>query len=117
VAGRFVGEIEQVPPKYSAIKINGKRAYELARAGKEFEMQPREVTIHSIKDVSLEGSTLRFVAHVGSGTYIRTLVEDIGKELGCDAYACCLRRIKVGSFKIDEALQVDQISTFTYTDK
>lgn len=110
VIGMFIGVIEQIPPKYSAIKINGKRAYELARAGKEFEMKPRRVTINSIDQVSVEGDVLRFRAHVGSGTYIRTLVEDIGEALDCGAYTRNLRRTKVGDFDISDAISVDELN-------
>ncbi|MFT4532100.1 MAG: tRNA pseudouridine55 synthase [Candidatus Saccharimonadales bacterium] len=107
---KFVGEIDQVPPAHSAIKIDGKRAYELARAGKEVKMASRKVTIHSIDSVSYKYPFITFATSVGSGTYIRSLAEDIGTELGTGAYMSNLRRTTVGQFSIDEALQVSEIT-------
>lgn len=117
VAAQFVGEIEQTPPKYSAIKVNGKRAYDLARAGKEFTLEPRPVMIHelTIESINPETGEMKLTAHVGSGTYIRTLVEDIGKQLGCGAYTTALRRTKVGNFDISGAISVDQINDLCYS--
>ena len=97
---RFVGEIEQTPPAFSAIKINGQRAYKLARAGKEVDMPKRKVQIFSIDIVSYEAPFLKICTHVGSGTYIRTLAEDIGEALGCGAYTTELRRTKIADYDI-----------------
>jgi tRNA pseudouridine55 synthase len=78
---KFVGEITQVPPQYSAIKVNGKKAYELARAGKKVELKPRQVTIYSLELLEYVWPEIKVRAHVSSGTYIRTLAEDIGNEV------------------------------------
>lgn len=100
VLQRFIGEIEQTPPAFSAIKINGQRAYKLARAGKDVEMPTRKVQIYSIDIISYDAPILKIRTHVGSGTYIRTLAEDIGKALGCGAYTTELRRTKIADYDI-----------------
>lgn len=107
---QFVGDISQVPPAYSAIKVDGKRAYQLARAGKEVVIQPRTITVHSITDVHYSYPELRFTTHVSSGTYIRTLVEDIGTALHTGAYTTSLRRTTVGAFEVGEATPVQDLS-------
>ncbi len=99
----FVGEIQQTPPAFSAIKVNGQRAYKLARAGKEVKMEPRTVTIHAITEVSYDFPFVKFTSHVSSGTYIRSLVRDIGEMLATGAYMSDLRRIKVGTYDIKNA--------------
>lgn len=99
---KFTGQIEQTPPAFSAIKINGQRAYKLARAGKEVEMPKRIVTIYKIEILDYNSPFLKIRAHVSSGTYIRTLAEDIGKELGCGAYTTELRRTKIAHYDIAE---------------
>ncbi len=99
---RFVGEIEQRPPIFSAIKVNGQRAYKLARAGKEVEIPTRKVQIYSIDIIDYAPPFLKIRTHVGSGTYIRTLAEDIGKALGCDAYTTELRRTKIADYDINK---------------
>lgn len=99
----FIGEIEQTPPVYSAIKVDGKRAYKLARAGKEVKLEPRKVKIYDITDVKYDYPSLSFAAKVSSGTYIRSLAEDIGKKLGTGAYLTELRRTDVGSFSVKDA--------------
>lgn len=106
----FIGNITQVPPAYSAVKVNGKRAYELARQGKTVQLEPRSVTIHALTDITYEYPIVRFRAHVGSGTYIRSLVEDIGQKLGCGAYMSGLRRLQVGEFNITDAVQPQALS-------
>ena len=102
VLQKFIGEIEQTPPAFSAIKVNGQRAYKLARAGKEVEIPTRKVQIFSIDILDYESPFLKIRTHVGSGTYIRTLAEDIGKELGCGAYTVELRRTKIADYDIAE---------------
>ena len=102
VARQFVGEIEQTPPAFSAIKINGQRAYRLARAGKEVEMPKRKVQIYSIDVLEYNAPYLKIRTHVGSGTYIRTLAEDIGRALGCGAYTTELRRTKIADYDISK---------------
>jgi tRNA pseudouridine55 synthase len=106
---QFVGDIVQVPPAYSAIKVNGQRAYKLARAGKTVELEPRPVTIHGITEVAYDYPIVRFVADVSSGTYIRTLVEDIGTSLKTGAYMTGLRRTRVGQFSLDNAVAVHDL--------
>ena len=103
----FQGEISQTPPIYSAIKVDGQRAYKLARAGKEVKLEPRRVHIYQISDTQYAYPTVSFTVRVSSGTYIRSLVEDIGKELVTGAYMSELRRTEVGLFKIEEATSVD----------
>lgn len=102
----FTGAITQTPPSFSAIKIDGVRAYKLAREGKEVEMPTREVTIHSLTLDSYEYPDLQITASVSSGTYIRTLAADIGESLGTGAYCKALRRTVVGEYAIDNAVQI-----------
>lgn len=97
---QFRGEIQQTPPAFSAIKINGQRAYKLARAGKDVEIPSRTVTIYELEILSYEAPMLTIRTHVSSGTYIRTLAEDIGKALGCGAYCTALRRTKIADYDI-----------------
>lgn len=99
----FIGKIRQTPPKFSAIKINGQRAYKLAREGKDFEIPSREIEIYSIEILNYNYPELTIRVHCSSGTYIRTLAEDIGKTLGTGAYLTTLRRIKIGSYDIKNA--------------
>ena len=105
----FVGEITQTPPAYSAIKIDGQRAYKLARAGKPVEIPPRQVTIYSLELLEYAYPELRIRAHVSSGTYIRTLAEDIGRALGTGAYCSALRRIRIGEYDIVDAINTTEI--------
>ena len=99
----FIGEIEQTPPIYSAIKINGQRAYKLARRGEEVVMPSRKVTIYSLEMLDYSWPELKIRAHVSSGTYIRTLAEDIGSALGVGAYCRELRRTKIADWSVDDA--------------
>ena len=99
----FIGKIEQTPPKFSAIKINGQRAYKLARKGQDFKIPSRQVEIYSIEILDYHYPDLIIRTHVSSGTYIRTLAEDIGKQLGTGAYLTSLRRISVGKFNVRDA--------------
>lgn len=105
---QFLGEISQTPPIYSAIKVDGKRAYKLAREGKMPEMKPREVTIHELCLMSYVFPELKVKVKCSSGTYIRTLAEDIGKALSCGAYLTELRRTKIGNYNIADALTVEK---------
>lgn len=102
---------DQVPPVYSAIKIDGKRAYKLARQGIDLKLEPRKVTIHRIDFTEYDYPEVRFTAAVSSGTYIRSLVEDIGQKLGTGAYMTALRRITVGDFNILDAVSPADISS------
>jgi len=108
---QFVGEIQQTPPIYSAIKINGKRAYKLAREGgttETIEMPVRTVTIFSLELIDYSYPEIKIRVHVSSGTYIRTLAEDIGKVLGTGAYCTQLRRTKIADFSIDDSVLLEQ---------
>ena len=100
----FLGKISQTPPKFSAIKINGERAYRLARKNKDFTMPSREVEVYSINILEYKYPILKIRCHVSSGTYIRTLAEDIGKVLGTGAYLTELRRTQIGKFSIKDAV-------------
>lgn len=104
---KFVGEINQTVPIFSAVKINGERAYKLARKGKEVEMPTRKVTIFSIEILDYTYPELKIRTHVSSGTYIRTLGEDIGKALGTGAYLTALRRTKIANYDVADALKLD----------
>ena len=110
VIKQFTGTLQQVPPQYSAIKIGGKRAYALARAGKDVKIEPRTVVVHSISDVTYTYPELRFKAVVSSGTYIRSLVSDIGDALATGAFMSDLRRTKIGSFSIEDAIKVQAVT-------
>ena len=103
----FTGEITQTPPAYSAIKINGQRAYKLARAGKQVEMPSREVTIYEIEILEYKWSELVLRVKCSSGTYIRSLAADIGEALGVGAYLTALRRTKVGVYGVEDAHDLD----------
>lgn len=104
----FTGEIKQRPPVYSAIKINGQRAYKLARKGETVDMPERTVTVYKSEIISYEYPYLKIRTHVSSGTYIRTLAEDIGQYLKVGAYCCELRRTAVGEFNIESAQKLPE---------
>ncbi|HEX8762516.1 MAG TPA: tRNA pseudouridine(55) synthase TruB [Candidatus Saccharimonadales bacterium] len=106
----FVGDGMQTPPLYSAIKINGQRAYKLARAGKTVELAARPVHIESLQVTSYDYPLVAFTVHVSSGTYIRSLVEDAGKKLQTGAYMSGLRRTRVGDFDIKDAIDPNDIT-------
>ena len=103
VLQKFLGEITQKPPIFSAIKVDGERAYDLARAGTSIEMKSRKTTIHYIKDIQIEIPYVRFLVGCSKGTYIRSLAHDIGQELGVGAYLTQLRRTKIGEYSVEEA--------------
>lgn len=103
----FVGQIAQVPPAYSAIKINGQRAYKLARQGREVVIEPRQVTIYDITDVRYTYPHIYFTTTVSSGTYIRSLVTDIGEKLGTGAYMTDLRRTRIGDYSVESAEAIE----------
>ncbi|HEX3568608.1 MAG TPA: tRNA pseudouridine(55) synthase TruB [Candidatus Saccharimonadales bacterium] len=106
----FKGEIMQTPPAFSAIKVNGQRAYKLAREGKTVTIEPRKAIIHRIDLTEYVYPDVRFTTEVSSGTYVRSLVEDIGKQLGTGAYMSGLRRTKVGAFDIADTVQMDGLT-------
>ena len=105
---KFTGQITQTPPAFSAIKVDGQRAYKLAREGKPVEIPPRQVEIYQIELLSYEYPKLKIRAHVSSGTYIRTLAEDIGKYLKTGAYVTELRRTRVGDFDLENAIKIEK---------
>ena len=109
VLPRFRGEILQIPPMYSALKVNGKKLYELARSGKEVERQPRPITIHQLELLEFGGNTARLRVHCSKGTYIRTLCKDIGEALGCGGCMAALRRVQAGEYTIDEAVPLETL--------
>lgn len=109
VVQSFVGEIEQVPPMYSALKVNGKKLYELAREGKVIERKARLITIHSIEIKKIELPFVTMEVVCSKGTYIRSLCRDIGEALGCGACMQELIRTKVGTFSIEHSLTLSQI--------
>ena len=107
---KFVGVISQVPPMFSALKKNGTPLYKLARKGIEVERNPREVKIYEIQFISLEANILTLEVSCSKGTYIRTLIEDIGKDLNCGAHVIELRRIGFAHLNIDQSKSFDEIN-------
>jgi tRNA pseudouridine55 synthase len=106
VAG-FVGVQEQVPPTFSAAKVTGRRAYDLARAGREVRLEARRITIHAIEVVRYAYPELELEVRCGKGSYIRSLARDLGQRLGCGGYVQTLRRTCVGPFRVEDALTLD----------
>ncbi|WDF46335.1 tRNA pseudouridine(55) synthase TruB [Chryseobacterium sp. KACC 21268] len=100
---KLIGEIDQKPPVFSALKIDGKRAYDLARAGTEVEMKSRKTTIHYLNDIEINLPFVSFTVGCSKGTYIRSLAHDIGQELGVGAYLTQLRRTKIGDYSVEDA--------------
>ena len=112
VLPRFTGPIEQIPPMYSAIKIQGKRLYELARKGQEVERKPRPVTIHALEVLERTGESEYLLrVRCSKGTYVRTLCHDIGQALGCGGCMSSLRRTMAAGFTIDQAVTLEQVQT------
>jgi len=106
----FIGDIEQVPPRFSAIKINGERAYAKARDGEEFELEPRIVTVHELKIIDIpDQDHCTLEASCGKGTYVRAIARDLGRKLGCFGHILHLRRTRVGHFSIDTSISLDKI--------
>ena len=103
VLQKFTGKIEQTPPAFSAVKVNGQRAYQLARAGKEVDIPKRIIIIYALELIEYDYPVLKLRAHVSSGTYIRSLAADIGKELKTGAYCQNLRRIKIADYDVKNA--------------
>ena len=106
---RFRGEILQVPPMYSALKINGQKLVDLARKGKTVERQPRPITIHQLECLEFNGNTARLRVRCSKGTYIRTLCKDIGEALGCGGCMAALRRVQAGEYTIEESVPLEQL--------
>jgi tRNA pseudouridine55 synthase len=112
VISDFVGPISQVPPMYSAIKINGRKLYDLAREGIEVERKERHITIHDISDVEIKLPYVQMTVHCSKGTYIRTLCRDISEELGTIGHMVELERIQTGQFTKETALTLDEVKTY-----
>lgn len=110
----FLGSQKQIPPMYSAIKVDGQKLYNLARKGIEVKRSERDIEIHQLYDIyySIEKSNINFKANVSSGTYIRSLVDDIGKKMGTFATMTYLKRIQIGEYNIDDSITLDELSTY-----
>ena len=109
VLQQFRGDILQVPPMYSALKVNGQKLYDLARKGKEVERQPRPITIHELTLLGMEAEGIRLRVRCSKGTYIRTLCKDIGEALGCGGCMAALRRVTAGEYTIEESVPLQQL--------
>lgn len=109
VLSRFVGKQMQTPPMYSAVKIGGKKLYELARAGKEIERAPREIEILTLRLLSWSEKEFEIYVACSKGTYIRTLCKDIGAALGCGGCMAALRRVQAGDYKIEQAIPLEKL--------
>ena len=109
VLEQFRGDIMQIPPMYSALKVNGQKLYDLARKGKEVERQPRPITVHELTCLEFSGDTAKLRIHCSKGTYIRTLCKDIGEALGCGGCMEALRRVKAGEYTAEEAVPLAQL--------
>lgn len=116
VAAKMTGEIMQVPPAHSAIKVDGKRVYELARAGKEVKLEPRKVTIKEFEIKGIELPVVHFRIVCSTGTYIRSMANDFGELLGCGAYLSSLRRTRIGNFSASDAFTMETFQQQVQTD-
>ena len=110
---RFLGELDQVPPVFSAKKINGVPAYKLARAGKEVPVKPARITVHSFDLTDLEGQTAAFTMHVSAGGYVRSVAHELGVLAGCGAHLASLRRVAAGAFTLADAVTIDKLKSLT----
>lgn len=104
----FLGDIEQIPPMYSALKVNGKKLYDLARKGKEIERKPRNVHIYQFKITGINIPEVHFDIRCSKGTYIRVIANDFGEKLGCGAVLNKLRRTEIGEYSVNDALSVEE---------
>jgi len=105
----FVGEIEQTPPPYSAVKVKGRKAYEMARKGEEVKLEPRMITVHHLEVLEWAPPEVVIDVHCSSGTYVRSLANDLGEKLGCGAYLVGLRRTKSGRFSLRDAVPLRKL--------
>ena len=105
---QFIGEIEQYPPIYSAIKKDGKRLYEYARSGQDIDIKPRKIFIESFNITNFQNQKVDFEVQCGKGTYIRSLANDFGKALNSGAHLSSLRRTEIGNFSINDAIEIDE---------
>jgi tRNA pseudouridine55 synthase len=111
LSGKFHGELDQVPPIFSAKKINGVAAHKLARAGVEVAVKPARITIHNFELTSLEGDTASFVMSVSAGGYVRSVAHELGQLANCGAHLSTLRRTRAGAFSLEHAITIDQLKT------
>ena len=109
---KFKGKIKQIPPMFSALKVNGQKLYDLARQGIEIERKEREVEIFNIELISFNEDEIKFKVHCSKGTYIRTLGESISEELNTYGHLIQLRRTRVGNFKVEDAYKLDELDNF-----
>ena len=107
---KFLGNIEQVPPMFSALKHKGKRLYKIAREGKEVERLSRQVEIYSFEITKIELPDIHFEIACSKGTYIRVIADDFGKEFGCGGVLSLLRRTEIGDYKVDDAFNLDELT-------
>jgi tRNA pseudouridine55 synthase len=105
----FIGEIEQTPPPYSAVKVQGRKAYEMARKGEEVDLEPRKITVHHLEVLEWAPPEVVIDVHCSSGTYVRSLANDLGEKLGCGAYLVGLRRTKSGRFTLRDAVPMRRL--------
>ena len=105
----FRGQIQQIPPMYSAIKQNGQRLYDIARKGGEVERKPRSITIHDLRLIGQQNGDWLLDVHCSKGTYVRSLCHDLGQTLGCGGCMSSLRRVQAGRFRVDEAVTLSQV--------
>ena len=110
VLPRFRGEISQIPPMYSALKVNGQKLYDLARQGKEVDRKSRRITIFRLECLSFDGNTAKLLVHCSKGTYIRTLCKDIGEALGCGGCMAALRRVTAGEYTVEKAVSLQELT-------
>jgi len=108
VRDQFLGEIEQTPPMYSALKVNGQRLYQLARKDKTIERKPRRITIEEFKITKVEIPQIHFEITCSKGTYIRVIANDFGDKLGCGGILSSLRRTKIGDYNVNEAIKIEE---------
>ncbi|MFA6305959.1 MAG: tRNA pseudouridine(55) synthase TruB [Candidatus Gracilibacteria bacterium] len=108
----FIGEILQTPPKFSALKVGGRRAYEMARKGLDVTLQPRKIFVQEFKIMKIDFPLVSFRVKCGGGTYIRSLIHDLGQVLGVGAYVDKLRRTKVGEFDAEKAFKIEEVEKF-----
>jgi len=116
VRDRFLGEIEQIPPMYSAVKVDGKKLYNLARKGKTIERQPRKVFIEKFEIEKIDLPDIHFTITCSKGTFIRVIADDFGKKLNCGGILIELRRTEIGEFHVDEAIRMDQLSSQIFSE-
>ena len=108
-AARFHGEIEQMPPQFSAKKIDGQPAYKLAREGKPVELKPARIRIDAFEILALEGAEASFIIDISSGGYVRSVAHELGQDLGCGAHLSRLRRTRAGAFTLDDAHTLEEL--------